>query len=404
MSVLRKLFNPLSKLSNFLGTRFKFLENRPKLRWFLIGVSMLESIVLFLYIVNLLFLGYTDPLYFHVQVWQRFLSTNTWRLMLTFAMPLALTAVGATFNERVGVINIGLEGIMIWGAFAGVYITFVTGNPWIGVLGAALFGLINALLHAVLTITFKAEQIVTGVAINLLAAGMTEVLTTLIWNPGRSDQITNLAKWAIYDIPGLGTIFGYIRLKNYFDVPVLGTILRYIPDPIDALSGHSGLFYVAIVLIILAQILLFKTSIGLRFRVIGEHPQTAATAGIPVRRYQYYAVLISGLFAGLGGGIISIGMNSSFTSGMIGGRGFIALAAMIFGKWTVIGSVLAAMFFAYFYAIAIRVSGGAVQNFNVPPQFLQMMPFIVSIIALAGFIGKARPPKAIGKPYSEEED
>ena len=398
------IYRQLSKLSNFFGSRFKFLEKRPVLRWIVIGITMLEGIVLFLYIMNLLFVGYTSPLLFHLQVWQRFLSTNTWRLMLTFAMPLALTAVGATFNERVGVINIGLEGIMVWGAFAGVYFTYVTGNPWIGVLGAALFGLINALLHAVLTITFKAEQIVTGVAINLLAAGMTEVLTSLIWNPGRSDQVTSLATWVFYDIPVLGTALGWIRLKNYFDVPVLGAILRYIPDPIDALSGHSGLFYVAIVLMILAQILLFKTSIGLRFRVIGEHPQTAATAGIPVRRYQYYAVLISGFFSGLGGGIISIGMNSSFTSGMIGGRGFIALAAMIFGKWTIIGSILAAMFFAYFYAIAIRVTGGAVQNFNVPPQFLQMMPFIVSIIALAGFIGKARPPKAIGKPYSEEEE
>lgn len=395
------------KLKKFdLTARFErnsLLKGKKKTQLLIKVLMAMEGLVLVLYIFNLMFYGYTDIFLFHFEAWGRLLATSTFRTMLVWGIPIGITAVGAAYNENAGVINIGLEGIMLWGAFAGVYFTYISGNPWIGVLGAMLVGFFNALLHAIFTITFKAEQIVTGVAINLFAIGMTDVITSLVWQPGRSDEVLSLPDLNLYNIPILGDILGFIRLASYKKIPIIGDILKFIPDPIDALIGHSILFYLILIIIPIAHLFLFRTKWGLRIRVIGEHPQAAATAGIPVKKYQYMAVIISGILAALGGALLTIGNIPFFNSGIVGGRGFTALAAMIFGKWTVFGAVGAAIFFGYFYSISIKVGVG-ISNFKVPNQFLQMIPFIIAIAALSGFIGRARPPKAIGRPYDPSED
>ena len=433
-----------------------------------------EGFVLVLYFANALFRGILiDPLVYHDEMWALMLSTKVYKLMITFSIPIMLAGMGGTFNERAGVINIGLEGIMIFGAWFAVYFTYVTGDPYMGVIGAVVAGVVVSFLHAMLTITFKAEQIVTGVAINLLALGITEIFTEVVWgNPGRSDPVKKLKLVNLYDLPVIGSIsddysdfvlailfaiilavmmflflfvskygklirnagstdnpsitetksvvyivMGYLvalivatfiimpeklRFREYFDVPVIGKILQYVPDPIEGLSGHNELVYVGLLLVPICHIVLFKTSLGLRIRIMGEHPGAAATAGISVRKYQYIAVLISGSLAALGGAIMSIGFTSSYSTNMIGGRGFTALAAMIFGAWYIYGTAFAALFFGFFYSLSVKLDVGAVDGFSLPNPFLQMIPFIVAILALAGAVKGARPPEAIGEAFDPE--
>jgi len=201
----------------------------------------------------------------------------------------------------------------------------------------------------------------------------------------------------------LGDIIQFLSFSQYSNIPIIGVIFDTLPDPIKILNNHNIMIYIGLLLIPLLHILLFKTNIGLRFRVIGEHPQTAATAGINVIKYQYAAVLISGALAGLGGSILSIGLASQFIQNASAGKGFIALAAMIFGKWTIFGSVLGSVIFGYFFSLQIKFDI-LLRNFYVPNPFIQMIPYLVTILALTGFIGKARPPKHIGKPYDPTED
>jgi len=382
-------------------------ENRA-IRMIIRVLIFIEFIIFTLYIVNSIFFyqasgQFIRPQRFHQWVWEVILQTFTFKQMILASMPIMLTAIGAAFNERVGVINIGLEGIMVWGAFSAVYVTFITGNPWLGALAAVFMGAVIGLLHAIMTITFKAEQIVTGVAINLLALGMTQVLTVQIWKQQFTPTVTKMQPVQIFNIPVLGSILRLLSFQTYYNVPLIGPILKKLPDIIVAFDNLHGLIYVGLLLIPICHIVLFKTSIGLRFRVIGEHPQAAATAGINVRKYQYIAVIISGALSGLGGAVLSIGNNHLYKQGIVGGRGFIALAAMIFGKWTVIGSVFASMLFGYFFSLQINLAIN-VPAFYIPPPFVNMIPYVVAILALAGFIGKARPPKNIGKPYDPTED
>lgn len=355
-------------------------------------IILLEIFVIGLYIMNFLFIRQRFDAWilppidvFHTNVWGVLLKTSTFHAMIGLSAPLILTSVGASFNERAGIINIGLEGIMLWGAWAGVFASFITGSPWIGVLMAIFFGFLNGLLHAVLTITFKAEQIVTGVAINLLAAGITSVLTALVWGTRYSPIVEKIPTLSVAGIPFFDTIFNAIPI-------------------ISILDNHNALIYITWILIIpLSHILLFRTTFGLRLRVIGEHPQTAATAGVPVRQYQYIAVILSGALGGLGGATLTIGLTAQFLENVVGGRGFIALAAMIFGKWTILGSVFGSLIFSYFLSLQIKL-GIQVPDFFVPDPFIQMIPYLITIFTLAGYIGNARPPKAIGRPYDPTEE
>lgn len=354
---------------------------------FLIAV---EILILFLYGLVTLSGVSTDIIEFHVKVLNVMVSPVTIKASIVAAFPIIMGAMGGAFNERAGIINIGLEGIMLTSAFGSVYFTYVTGNPYMGVFGGLLFGFLTALLHAVLTITFKAEQVVTGVGINLLALGLTDFFTDFVWSALQSTQVNKLPLLNLKDLATLA----HIPLQDLFNIPFLGNIFQI-------LATQSILLFIGLLLIPICHIVLFKTPFGLRLRVIGEEPSAAATAGISVKKYQYIAVLISGLLTSIGGVYLAIGDSAYFKSGMTGGRGYTALAAMIFGKWTISGGVLSGLFFGYFYALSINLN--AVNYFSSVYKILQMIPYIIAIMVLAGAIGLARPPKSIGKPYDPQD-
>ncbi len=292
---------------------------------------------------------------------------------IRMATPLALTAVGGTFSERSGVVNIALEGMMLQGAFACVVITFYTSNPYLGLFGAMLAGLLLALLHALTTITFKANQIVSGVALNLLAIGLTQFLSWVFFdNSANSEKIIGLPIW---------------------EIPILSSI----PILRELFSGYSPIIYATIFIIFISDIILFHSIFGLRLRAVGEDPLTADTLGLPVQRIRYYGVLISGLLAGLGGAFLALETHY-FVKNMTNGRGFIALAAMIFGKWSPWGVAGAALLFGFTEALQMTL-----QSAHIPTQFIQMLPYIITILVLVGAVGHSMPPKALGIPYKPNE-
>ncbi len=386
---------------------FQSKRKQLVLKWVVQIVVILQIYAIVLYFMTRSFAPQAEEVVpsfgeFNAEIWRGFLSTTTFKETLIWAFPILMTAMGATFNERAGVINIGLEGIMIFASWAGIFFTYSFGNYWIGLLGAIFFGTFLALVHAILTITFKADQIVIGVAINLFALGLTSVLTTLIWRPGRSDEVKKIDKINFFEAPVIGPVLKALRFKNYYDVPVLGDILQFVPDPIGIFNKQNYLLFIGLFLIPVCHYLLFRTPFGLRIRAIGENPQAAATAGIPVHRYQYYAVLISGVLASIGGAFMTMRFGL-FAEGTVQGEGFIALVAMIFGKWTIIGSVLAALFFGYFIFLSsgLKLYGRVSQS--IPDPLLKIFPYFIAMIALA-LIGKSRAPKHIGKPYEPSED
>jgi ABC-type uncharacterized transport system permease subunit len=292
---------------------------------------------------------------------------------LRMATPLVFAALGGIFSERVGVINIALEGMMLMGAFAGVFATFYTGNPWIGVLAALLIGGLLGLLLGVLTVKFAGNQVVSGTGINILALGITAYLSQVIWGSRGASQSVN----------GIGTI----SIPLLKDVPVLG----------DILGSHTPLVYIMLILVVLTYILFFKTPTGLRVRAVGEHPAAADTAGINVYRMKYLCLMIGGMLASLGGVFLSLGQLNFFVSGMTGGRGFIALAAMILGGWMPFGALGAGLLFGFADALQMRLQGAGI----LPPQIILAIPYIVTVIVLAGFVRKRTPPSDY-KPYEKE--
>ena len=277
---------------------------------------------------------------------------------LRLATPLILAALGGLLSERSGVINIALEGMILVGAFFGMLGSYWTGNPWIGVtLGMAVGGLLG-LLHAALTQRGKLNHIVSGVALNILALGLTTYLLRRIFqHAGGSPPVNGLPQWNL----GLGP--------------------------------QNPLFYLAVILALGMSFLLFRTPIGLRIRAAGEHPEAASTVGIRVRTVRYLAVTASGILGGLAGAYLSLGQLNMFAEGMSGGRGFIALAAVIFGKWNPLGVTGAALFFGFFDALQMRLQGQTA----IPSEFMLMLPYALTIVALAGFVGKAVAPAALGK-------
>ena len=290
---------------------------------------------------------------------------------LRMATPLILTALGGLFSERSGVINIALEGILLTGAFASVLATYYTGDPWAGALAGVLAGMLVSLLHAVVSIVFRADQIVSGVAINLLAAGATQFLTWIIWgSSANSPAVAGMAHW---------------RLPEAW-----GPLAR----GLNAVIGHyPPLVYVALAGVFVAHVTLWRTPFGLRLRATGEHPEAVDTLGVNVHRMRFSGVLLSGALAGLGGAFLALNTHQ-FVKNMSAGRGFIALAAMIFGKWNPVGALGACLLFGYAEAVQMGLQGR-----QVPTQFVQMIPYVLTMVALVGVIGRARPPAAIGKPY-----
>jgi simple sugar transport system permease protein len=292
---------------------------------------------------------------------------------LRMATPLVFASLGGIFSERVGIVNIALEGMMLSGAFSGVLATYSTGNPWIGVLASVLVGGLLGLLHALLTIKFAGDQIVSGTGINIFALGFTAYMCQIVWGSRGASQ----------NVQGLETI----PIPLLKDLPVVGEII----------GNQTPLVYIALVVVVLSYIVLSKTPAGLRIRAVGEHPAAADTAGINVYRTKYLCVIISGMLAGLGGAFLSLGHLSLFALGMSGGRGFIALAAMILGGWTPFGALGASLLFGFADALQMRLQSIAM----LPSQIILTVPYILTIVVLAGFVRKRVPPSDY-KPYIKD--
>lgn len=295
---------------------------------------------------------------------------------IRLSTPLILAALGGLYSERAGVINIALEGMMLAGAFTAAVVTVFTHNPWIGLLSAVAAGLLVAALHAMATIKYRADQVVSGTAINILFLGVPALLSgALFESTGATPQLPR--DQTLPDAP----------IFNPQTSPALASIFNQKP-----------LVYLAFILVAVTVYVIYRTRFGLRLRAVGENPEAADTAGVGVNRMRYAGVLISGALAALGGAYLSIGQNSLFTRNMTAGRGFIALAALIFGKWHPVGAMLACLFFGLAEAVAIRMQG----TVNIPNQFIQMIPYILTMVVLAGLIGRATPPKALGVAYAKE--
>lgn len=291
---------------------------------------------------------------------------------IRMATPIALAAVGGMFSERVGVINIGLEGIMLTGAFTGVATSYYTRNPWLGVLASVFSGALIGLLHGFLTVTLKGNQIVSGTGINILAVGVTAFMCEVIWG----------SRGASESVPALNPI----SIPILKEIPILG----------DILGTHTPIVYLMFLIIFLSQILLFRTPFGLRLRAVGENPAAADTAGVDVTRIKYMGIILSCMLAGLSGAFLSLGNLNLFASGMSGGRGFIALAAMIFGRWMPYGTFGASILFGFTDALQIRLQSIGL----LPPQIILSIPYIITIIVLAGVVRKSTPPSDY-KPYEK---
>ncbi len=297
-------------------------------------------------------------------------SPQLWASTLAMAVPLALPAIGGTFSERTGVVNIAMEGIMLMGAFFSVAFSFWTGSAWIGLLCGLIMGGVLSAVFAWAAIHLSADQIVLGMAVNIFAAGLTAFLLNTVFGFGGTPIQT----------PALPTI----TLPGVSKIPFIGTLF----------SNQSVLVYIMIVIVILAHWFLFHTRLGLRMRAVGENPLAADTAGISVRKLRYTGVIISGLLSALGGAYLSIGILNSFDVNMTDGRGYIALAAMIFGKWTPFGAFGASLLFGFATALGI-----ALQGHGMSSDLISMLPYILTILALAGLVGRSIPPAADGIPY-----
>jgi len=308
------------------------------------------------------------------QVAGRFLPlVDTASGSLQLALPLILGALAGVLGERSGVVNVAIEGQFLMGAFGAALVGTLATSVWAGLLSAAIGGVIIAWLLAVLAIRYLVDQVVVGIVLNLLATGITGFLYERLMQPNaqRYNQPPQLATWRI---PGLA------------DIPVIGPVL----------FDTNFLVYAALVLVVVLHFALSRTRWGLRTRAVGEHPTAADTVGIRVRGLRYFNVLLGGVVAGAGGAYFTLVAAGSFNKNMTSGAGFIALAALIFGRWTPFGALGAALFFGFAQKLATYLS--AVGS-PVPSQFLNMLPYLATIIAVAGLVGRVRAPAADGQPY-----
>lgn len=301
-----------------------------------------------------------------------FLKPDLWQATLAAAVLLLLPALGGVISERSGVTNIAMEGMMLTGAFFAAVFALAWHNPWLATLMAMLTGGLMALIHAVVSIRFRADQIVSGVAINIFAAGITVFLLDRIYGQQGIGHVTPSESLPDIKVPLLSQI------------PFLGKVL----------FQQNIIAYVALALLVLINFGLFRTRLGLRLRAVGEHPQAADTAGINVYAIRYGAVIASGLLSGLAGALLSIGVSNTFNPGMTDGRGYIALAAMIFGKWSPYGAFIACLIFGLGEAIYANNS-----TIHISQYFLSMLPYILTLVVLAGLVGRSTPPAADGIPY-----
>lgn len=302
-----------------------------------------------------------------------------YKMTLLSATPLIFGALGGTFSESTGVVNIALEGIMLMGAFTSIVFTYITGNAWLGVLMAVIIGLGFTWFHAWASIRWSANQIVSATALIIIAEGVTAFLMMPIFGQeGRTDiigRVPNIRLGFMESIPFFGEIFGDL----------------------------SAFVYIALLAVLISWILFYRTPLGLRMRAVGENPEAADTLGINVYGIRYFGVLMSGVLASLGGAFLSVGELGSFGENMTHGRGFIALAAMILGNWNPVGALGAALLFGAAEALNLQLqSSTAVTVSNAIKPLFNMLPFVVTLVVVGGFIGKTRAPAASGEPYEKE--
>ena len=305
------------------------------------------------------------------------------------SVPLIFAALAGLFTERAGVFDIGLEGKMLGAAFAAGAVAAVTQSVLAGLAAAVLISVLLSLVHGYASITQRGSQIVSGVAINFIVAGATVILGEAWFRQGgRTPALGEGARFQVWNLPFADAVR---------DVPILGPIYA------DLLSGHFALTYLAFAMVPISWWILYRTRFGLRLRAVGENPGAVDTAGISVVWMRYRAVICCGILCGFAGAYLSMAMTAGFVKGMTAGKGYIALAALIFAKWKPVNVMFACLLFGFLDAFAIRMQGSPLPIIGpVPVQLMQALPYILTVILLAGFIGKAIPPKAGGVPYVKE--
>ena len=307
---------------------------------------------------------------------------------LRLATPLLLACLAGLFSERAGIFDIGLEGKMLGAAFVAAATAATTGSVWIGLFAGILASIALALIHGVASITLKGNQLISGVAINFLAAGLTALVgQSLFGMGGQTPQLTGGQRFTAIALPFAETLA---------PVPVIGPLYA------GLISGNNILVYAALAAVPLTWWVLFRTRFGLRLRAVGENPAAVDTAGVSVVRLRYAAVIICGVLCGIAGAYLSTAQSAGFIREMTAGKGFIALAALIFAKWRPWPALGACLLFGFLEAIAIRYQGISLGPVTLPVQFMQALPYILTVVILAGFVGKAIPPKAGGRPYVKE--
>ncbi len=296
-----------------------------------------------------------------------------WAAAVRFAVPLIFAAVGEVFSERTGILNIGLEGMMLSGAFGGVLGAYLFGNAWLGLLVAMVCGGLVALVHAFVAVTVRGDQVVSGAAINIAVAGLTTFLSRSFFELGQRVTVESFEVW---EVPYLSSI------------PVVGEIF----------FQHVPLVYVAYVLVPVSAFILYKTTWGLKIRAVGEQPLAADTVGVNVAFWRYAFTILCGALAAAGGAFLSLGQSNMFLEGMSAGRGFIALAAVIFGRWDPWRVALACAFFGAADASTLRLQALDVQ---IPYELVLMIPYLLTFLTFVGLTGRTRPPAALGFPYNK---
>ncbi len=308
---------------------------------------------------------------------------------IRLATPLLLACLAGLFSERAGIFDIGLEGKMLAAAFLSAAVAYVSGSVWVGLLAGIGASLILSAIHGVASITFRGNQLISGVAINFLAAGITVVIAqSWFAQGGRTPQLAGAARFNPIELPFAEALSG---------VPIFGPIYA------ELISGHTFIVYLALACVPLTWWILFRTRFGLRMRAVGENPAAVDTAGVSVIGLRYAAVGICGVLCGIAGAYLATALQAGFTKDMSAGRGYIALAALIFAKWRPWYALYATLLFGFLQAVSLRPDLiERVLSFKVNAQLLDVLPYILTVIILAGFVGKAIPPRAGGEPYVKE--
>ena len=320
-------------------------------------------------------------------LWLQFVLTID--ATIRVATPLMLCAMAGLFSERSGIIDISLEGKMLLAAFAAASVAALTGSPWLALAGGILISLLFSLVHGFACITHKGNQVISGLAINILASGLTVTIGIAIFaQGGQTPFLSSDQRFSSITLP---------FAEAAGSIPIIGTIYK------EILSGHNLLVWLAFVAVGLTSLIVFRTSFGLRLRAVGEKPEAVDSAGISVVAMRYQAVMIAGILCGIAGAYLSVAHGAGFVREMTAGKGYIALAAMIFGNWRPLPAMMACLMSGFLDALAARLQGVSLPMIGeVPTDLILVLPYVLTVVLLAGFIGKSTPPLAIGTPYIKE--